>query len=312
MTLFEYDQKVRDEGYAVVCGTDEAGRGPLAGRVYAAAVILNEGFFNADLNDSKKLSEKKRDALYDIVVANSRWAVAYAEPEEIDELNILWASMLAMRRAAEKLGVSADIYLVDGNTHPRIPAVCRPIVKGDATSAAVAAASILAKVSRDRYMLQMDALYPQYGFAQHKGYPTKAHYAAIEQHGVCEIHRRSFLKKLNAAPPQKNRGADGEQKAADYLQSAGYEIWQRNYRTKEGEIDIIACDGTRVALVEVKQRAADSIAAPAAFVTPSKQKKLIAAAQRWMEDHPTLLPVTFDVIEVWGQRINHIKNAFTC
>ena len=312
MTLFEYDDRVRAEGYPVLCGIDEAGRGPLAGRVYAAAVILDDGFFHPELNDSKKLSEKKREELFPVIAAHSRYAIAFAEASEVDELNILQASMLAMRRAAEQLAVSADLYLIDGNTHPRIPAVCRPVVKGDALSASVAAASVLAKVSRDRYMTQMDALYPQYGFAQHKGYPVPAHYAALAQYGPCEIHRRNFLKKTHAAEPRRNRGADGEQQAADYLRSAGYEILARNFRTREGEIDVIACDGTRVALVEVKQRASDSIARPAAFVTPSKQKKLIAAAGQWLQEHPTPLPVSFDVIEIWGDRLEHLKNAFTC
>lgn len=312
MTLFEYDDRVRAEGYPVVCGIDEAGRGPLAGRVYAAAVVLEPDFFHPLLNDSKKLSEKKRDLLEPVIREHAQYAVAYAEPEEIDELNILWASMLAMRRAAQQLAVKADLYLIDGNTHPRIPAVCRPIVKGDATSAAVAAASILAKVSRDRYMTEMAVRYPQYGFERHKGYPVKAHYAAIEQYGLCEIHRRSFFKKHAPGAARENRGRDGEQQAADFLQATGYEIWERNYRTREGEIDIVACNGTRVALVEVKQRARDSIAPPSAFVTPSKQKKLILAAQQWLTEHPTLLPVCFDVIEVWDGQISHIKNAFSC
>ena len=181
----------------LVCGIDEAGRGPLAGPVYAAAVILPPDWEPEGLNDSKKLSPGRRDALYEEITAKAAaWSVAFATEREIDEVNILQATFLAMRRALAGLKTAPDFALVDGNRDPilGIPARCE--VKGDGRFACIAAASILAKVRRDRWMDEMDGLYPQYGFRRHKGYPTKAHYEAIAQFGPCPIHRRSFLKKV--------------------------------------------------------------------------------------------------------------------
>lgn len=201
MTLFEYDSEIRQQGCGVLCGIDEAGRGPLAGPVVAGAVILPDGVEIIGLNDSKKLSEKKRDNLYDIILEKALYyGIGYASHEEIDEINILNATYLAMRRAVENLlaqgAVGIDLLLVDGNRDPKIGYPTRTLVKGDGTSASIAAASILAKVTRDREMLQLDQEYPAYGFAKHKGYPTKAHYQAIEENGICPIHRKTFLKKV--------------------------------------------------------------------------------------------------------------------
>lgn len=201
MTLFEYDSEIRQQGCGVLCGIDEAGRGPLAGPVVAGAVILPDGVEIIGLNDSKKLSEKKRDNLYDVILEKALYyGIGYASHEEIDEINILNATYLAMRRAVENLlaqgAVGIDLLLVDGNRDPKIGYPTRTVVKGDGTSASIAAASILAKVTRDREMLQLDQEYPAYGFAKHKGYPTKAHYQAIEENGICPIHRKTFLKKV--------------------------------------------------------------------------------------------------------------------
>lgn len=201
MTLFEYDSEIRQQGCGVLCGIDEAGRGPLAGPVVAGAVILPDGVEIVGLNDSKKLSEKKRENLYDIILEKALYyGIGYASHEEIDEINILNATYLAMRRAVENLlaqgAVGIDLLLVDGNRDPKIGYPTRTLVKGDGTSASIAAASILAKVTRDREMLQLDQEYPAYGFAKHKGYPTKAHYQAIEENGICPIHRKTFLKKV--------------------------------------------------------------------------------------------------------------------
>lgn len=201
MTLFEYDSEIRQQGCGVLCGIDEAGRGPLAGPVVAGAVILPDGVEIVGLNDSKKLSEKKRENLYDIILEKAQYyGIGYASHEEIDEINILNATYLAMRRAVENLlaqgAVGIDLLLVDGNRDPKIGYPTRTLVKGDGTSASIAAASILAKVTRDREMLQLDQEYPAYGFAKHKGYPTKAHYQAIEENGICPIHRKTFLKKV--------------------------------------------------------------------------------------------------------------------
>ncbi|MGN1108342.1 MAG: ribonuclease HII [Oscillospiraceae bacterium] len=194
--LYGFDSAVRAE-FGTVCGIDEAGRGPLAGDVFAAAVIFDEGTVIEGINDSKKLTEKKREQLFDEIISKARaYCIARASVEEIEELNILQADFRAMERAYDGLGVPAGIVLVDGNQLPEINARMRYVIKGDATSASIAAASILAKVSRDRYMKQMAEIYPQYGFDKHKGYGTKAHYAAVEQYGLCEIHRKSFFKKF--------------------------------------------------------------------------------------------------------------------
>lgn len=198
MPDFACENEARIKGYKLVCGVDEAGRGPLAGPVCAAAVILPDNCEIEGLNDSKKISEKKREALFDIIKEKAvAYSIAYGSLEEIEEYNILEATYLAMNRAIEGLNTKADFALIDGNRVPKgIKIPCETVVKGDSKSCSIAAASILAKVTRDRLMLEYDKKYPQYLFAQHKGYGTKAHYEAIKQHGVCEIHRLSFLKNV--------------------------------------------------------------------------------------------------------------------
>lgn len=202
--LWAPEREQWNQGYNFLCGVDEAGAGPLAGPVYAAAVILPREVELPGLNDSKKLPEKKREALYGLITAQAEaWSVAFATAEEIDELDILNARMLAMQRAMDGLSIKPDLALIDGNRdHGSRISIQTPhvtLVGGDGKSASIAAASILAKVSRDRYVSQeLDALYPQYGFARHKGYGTKAHYAALDQYGPCPAHRKTFLKKWEA------------------------------------------------------------------------------------------------------------------
>lgn len=201
MTNYEFDAAYRDSGAGLFCGVDEAGRGPLAGPVYAAAVILPPAPKIEGLNDSKKLSEKKREALFPVICETAlAYAIASASEEEIDRLNILQATFLAMSHAVAALTLQPAFALVDGNQTPaglNIP--CQTVVKGDALSASIAAASVLAKVSRDRYLLELDRQYPQYGFRQHKGYGTKAHYAALREYGPSPVHRRTFLRSFFAA-----------------------------------------------------------------------------------------------------------------
>lgn len=198
MPGFDYEIEKMNMGYTAVCGCDEAGRGPLCGPVVAAAVILSPDVVIEGLNDSKKLTEKKREALFDVIKEKAvAYAIAEASPEEIDEINILNASMLAMRRAVEALPVKADFALIDGNCSRGFTIPTETVVKGDAISASIAAASILAKVTRDRGCIELDKEYPMYGIAKHKGYPTKDHMAAVIEHGPSPIHRRSFLKFLN-------------------------------------------------------------------------------------------------------------------
>ena len=182
----------------LVCGIDEAGRGPLAGPVCAAAVILPEDWEPEGLNDSKKLTPRKRELLYgEIIAGAAAWSVAYASEREIDKINILQATFLAMRRALAGLSLRPDLALVDGNRDPLLGIPTRCEIGGDGRYACIAAASVLAKVSRDRLMDAYDKEYPAYGFVRHKGYPTKAHYQALAEYGPCPIHRRSFLKKVH-------------------------------------------------------------------------------------------------------------------
>lgn len=186
--------------YPLLCGMDEAGRGPLAGDVFAAAVILAPDTVIDGINDSKKLTEKKREKLFDEIKEKALyWSIKTASVEEIEQLNILNCAMLAMKRAAESLGVTPDMALADGNKTPQLSCPVQFVIKGDAKSQSIAAASILAKVARDRYMKEMALKYPQYSFEKHKGYGTKAHYQALDEYGPCEIHRMSFLKKYYAA-----------------------------------------------------------------------------------------------------------------
>lgn len=194
--LYAYEAALRAQGVSVICGIDEAGRGPLAGPVCAAACILPAGLELPGLNDSKKLTEKRREALYTQIIAQAvAWAVCLVDEKTIDEINILQATFRAMRGAVEQLSVRPDLCLVDGNRDPGLGLPTKTVVGGDAACASIAAASILAKVTRDRLMVQLDAQYPGYGFAAHKGYGTKAHYAAVAALGLCPIHRRSFFKR---------------------------------------------------------------------------------------------------------------------
>ena len=194
----QFDQQFRDACGGLICGVDEAGRGPLAGPVYAAAVILSPERPISGLNDSKKLSEKKREALYDVILENAEaYCIASASVEEIETYNILGATYLAMSRAVAGLAQTPALALIDGNRiPPNLGVAAQTVVKGDALSESIAAASILAKVSRDRVLKELDAQYPQYGFAVHKGYGTAAHTAALREFGPCPEHRPSFLRKI--------------------------------------------------------------------------------------------------------------------
>lgn len=193
----KYENAARAKGFKAICGVDEAGRGPLAGPVCAAAVILPPDCVIEGLNDSKKLSEKKREALFDIIKDKAlAYSIAMASEKEIDEINILQATFLAMKRAVDSLSIKPDYILVDGNRDPLFGTETELVVKGDSLSASIAAASVLAKVTRDRFMLEIDKKYPQYQFSKHKGYGTKLHYEMIAEYGISDVHRRTFLKKL--------------------------------------------------------------------------------------------------------------------
>ena len=197
MDWFVYESAATKKGYHMICGIDEAGRGPLAGPVFAAAVILPDHASIDGINDSKKLSEKKREALFSVIQETAvSFAVGFATETEIDEINILQATFLAMKRACDSLNVRPDFALVDGNRMPPLGVDTQTIIKGDSLSASIAAASILAKVSRDRLMYEIDKLYPEYQFAKHKGYGTALHIEMLKKYGPCPVHRKTFLKKI--------------------------------------------------------------------------------------------------------------------
>ncbi len=319
----KYENYYYDKGYERICGVDEAGRGPLAGPVCAAAVILPRGLVIEQVNDSKKLSEKKREMLFDIIKEKAEaYNIAWATVEEIESMNILNATMLAMRRAVEGLAVSADFALIDGNRRPVLDIPCVDIVKGDSLSESIAAASILAKVSRDRLMLELAKKYPDYGFEKHKGYGSELHRNMIREHGPCEIHRLSFLSGILNPGQKKPRtakqrqGDRGEAAAVDYLAKKGYELVTKNYRADHGEIDIIMKDGGFIVFVEVKTRDINSLSRPSESVTMGKRKKLIETAMHYLNDNSWELQPRFDVVEVVYDPktalpfIEHIENAF--
>lgn len=195
--LWEIHRSYLENGYQIICGVDEAGRGPLAGPVTAAAVVLPEGYEIPGLNDSKQLTDKKRRELFPVIQQEAlAWGIAFVDEKIIDEVNILNATFMAMKDAISQLKVKPDLALIDGNRVTDFGVEAVPVVKGDAKVASIAAASILAKVARDEFMEKMDQEYPEYGFAVHKGYGTKRHYAAITEHGMSPIHRKTFLKKF--------------------------------------------------------------------------------------------------------------------
>ena len=207
MTLHEFDLE-KWQSYDIICGVDEAGRGPLAGDVYAAAVIFDKDTVIEGINDSKKLTAKKREELFDEITEKARaWSIKTASVQEIETINILEAAMLAMKRAVEDLDVPPELVMIDGNRCPDLETDCVTVVKGDAKSQSIAAASILAKVARDRYMLEMAKRYPEYQFEKHKGYGTKLHLEMLDKYGPSPIHRPSFLRKYYArkADQQGNR-----------------------------------------------------------------------------------------------------------
>ncbi len=322
---WKYEEDAHGRGYAIVCGVDEAGRGPLAGDVFAGACILPEGFDPTGLDDSKKLSEKKRDILYERIRGQAVCSVARATPEEIDRLNILNAAMLAMRRAVEGLPRKPDYALVDGDKLRgfTLPAQC--IVGGDGKSASIAAASILAKVERDRYMVEMAEQYPGYAFEKHKGYPTKAHYDALRALGPCPIHRATFLKKLDASVKKEPLpGRYGEDAAARYLEGLGMTILDRNFRTRTGELDIVARDGEIVVFVEVKERRDTFFHSGMDAVDAAKIRRLRETADAWFSARGVRARGRFDIVEIYAgepknspfgvtyppPKIRHTRQAF--
>ncbi len=318
--LYTYDEAVRARCGPLLCGVDEAGRGPLCGPVACAAVILDPQNPVPGVNDSKKLSEARREELYESITQSAlAWKVVLVGPERIDAVNILNATMEGMAAAVAGLGQTPGLVLVDGNrTPPGITAPVQCVVKGDATSASIAAASILAKVTRDRVLYELDRQYPQYGLAQHKGYGTAQHIEALQKYGPAPFYRQTFLKKLALPPPGQGLGQKGEAVAAKYYRQNGYLVLAHNYRTRFGELDVVLYKGGTVVFAEVKARAGAQKGAPAEAVDAGKRRRLAAAAELWLENSPYAgSPTRFDVVEVtpggtpgtW--QVHCIENAFT-
>ncbi|MBQ2945844.1 MAG: ribonuclease HII [Clostridia bacterium] len=315
--MWQYEKEAMSYNYKLIAGIDEAGRGPLCGPVCAAAVILPFEVDIPGLNDSKKLTEKKREELYPQIIEKAvAYGVAFATPEEIDELNILNATFLAMRRAVDMLSVRPDILFVDGNRIRNQEIEAKLIVKGDSLSASIAAASIVAKVTRDRYMTELSEQYPEYMLSKHKGYPTAEHYEILAKYGVAPFYRKSFLKNIDRAKSKAEHGKAGEEAACRHLTEKGFEIVERNYRFKKSEIDIIAKKDNGLFAVEVKTRSSEKYGRPADFVTDAQQERIIEAARHYRAERYPEYSLHYDIIEVLldsegrPEKINRLAGGF--
>ena len=309
------ENQLYEKGFASIAGTDEVGRGPLAGPVLSAAVIMPKDHPILYVNDSKQLSEKKRESLYEEITREAvSVGIGIVDHKTIDKINILNATKLSMKQAFEALSPAPDILLLDAMTIDA-PVRQRSIVKGDATVYSIAAASIVAKVTRDRMMEEMDFLYPQYGFAGNKGYGSSAHLEALRKYGPCEIHRRTFLSGI-LRPSSQETGRLYEQRAAEYLKAQGYALIARNYRCRGGEIDLIARDGETYVFCEVKARARGEWGRPEDMVDREKQRRIVQTAESFLAQRAVFAPGRFDVLayeimEDGSFQMRHYKDAFS-
>jgi len=321
----EYEHRLWENGIHLVAGIDEAGRGPFAGPVVAAAVVFDEQSETLEgINDSKKLTPKKREKLYDVILQNAKAiGIGIVEPEEIDRINILQATYKAMRQAVGRLKLKPGHLLIDGRPIPDRIYPSTAIIGGDGKCYSIAAASIIAKVYRDKLMTELDSVFPHYGFAKHKGYGTEAHRKAIAKFGPCPIHRKSFsgVKEFVVEPEQmrdtKQVGKYGEDLAAYYLHRQGFKIVARNVHIGAyGELDIIAQKGEDLCFVEVKtERHSGGYGPPETWVDERKMKQLTLIADGWLSQRPELdLNCRFDVIGVTirgnEHKITHLPDAF--
>lgn len=316
--LLSYERACYEKGYELVAGVDEVGRGPLAGPVVAAAVILPPNCKIEGVNDSKKLSAKKREILAEEIKEKAiAYGVGVVSPERIDEINILQATYEAMRQALDALDPKPQYILVDAVTIPKIDILQEGIIKGDAKSISIGAASIVAKVTRDHMMEQMAEFYPDYDFASNKGYGSQKHLAGIARCGICPIHRRTFVKNFLQETQKENKdtGNQGEVLAVREMCKMGYTILEQNYCTPYGEIDIIAKQNGVLVFTEVKMRKSCTYGAPAEAVDQRKQKHIIETAQAYLaEKEITEKDCRFDVAEVLekgGRKyFRYTENAF--
>lgn len=312
--MYSYERAARENGFTLIAGVDEAGRGPLAGPVVAGAVILPEHYFLPGLNDSKKLTPRKREELYRVITRDAlAWSVGIGEVHEIDSYNILAASKLAMGRALAALPVEPDFVLLDALELDGLTAPQLGVIGGDRLSASIAAASIVAKVTRDRWMCEMDKLFPGYGFAEHKGYPTPEHREAIARLGASGMHRKSFLLLRPEEESLKELGQKGEELAVSHLEQAGYTILEKNWRCERGEIDVIVKDGKALVFVEVKTRKSNRFGSAAEAVDARKQARLRLLARHYIHETGTTAGAyRFDVVTVDAKQntVTHLKNCF--
>lgn len=283
--ILTYERGCWEAGYELVAGIDEVGRGPLAGPVVAAAVILPKECKIEGVNDSKKLSAKKREELYDIILEKAlSYGIGIVSNERIDEINILQATYEAMRDALSQLSPKADYILADAVTIPRVSTPQRGIIKGDAKSMSIGAASIVAKVYRDRLMEAFEEVYPGYGFGANKGYGSAEHIEGIKKLGITPIHRKTFVKNFlpQDGDTTTDKGNRGEALAAKQMEKMGYEILERNFHALKGEIDIIAKKDSYIVFTEVKYRKNEAMGSPAEAVNHWKQQHIIRAAKAYM------------------------------
>ena len=310
--MSRYERENCEEEY--ICGIDEVGRGPLAGPVVAGAVILPKDEMILYLNDSKKLSEKKREELYDVIMEKAvATGVGIVSPARIDEINILQATYEAMRMAIGNLKIKPTLLLNDAVTIPEVDIKQIPIIKGDAKSVSIAAASIIAKVTRDRLMQEYDKVIMGYDFASNKGYGSAAHIQALKEKGATPIHRKTFIKNFIYTMRKNTReiGSAFEKQAGEYLETRGYSVIEYNFRCKSGEIDIVAMDGETLVFCEVKYRSNNRKGTPFEAVTIYKQKKICRTALYYITKHQIVdVPCRFDVVGITGDKIEIIKNAF--
>lgn len=320
--MLAFEKECYQKGYHIVAGIDEVGRGPLAGPVVTAAVILPENCKIEGVNDSKKLSAKKRQELYHVICEKAIcYGIGVVSSERIDEINILQATYEAMKEALVKLSVTPEFVLVDAVHIPHITIPQRGIIGGDGKSVSIAAASIIAKVTRDTMMEEYSKLYTQYGFERNKGYGSQEHIQAIKQYGICAIHRKTFIKNIltteqnEVKSDNRAKGTKGELLAVKEMQKMGYTILKRNYRSEYGEIDIIAQKQNIIVFTEVKLRQTEKNGLPCEAVTQQKQKRIAQTAKCYIsENNITQLDMRFDVAEVLEKQnkyyFRYIENAF--
>ena len=318
--ILTYERGLWEAGYDLIAGIDEVGRGPLAGPVVAAAVILPKECKIEGVNDSKKLSAKKREELYDIILEKAvSYGIGVVSNERIDEINILQATYEAMREALSQLKPKADYILADAVTIPMVSTPQRGIIKGDAKSMSIGAASIIAKVYRDRLMEAYEEVYPGYGFASNKGYGAAEHIEGLKKLGPTPIHRKTFLKNLlpQEGDTATDKGHRGEALAAKQMEKMGYEILERNFHALKAEIDIIAKKDNTVVFTEVKYRKNEEMGTPAEAVGYQKQQNIIRAAKVYIAQNCLMeegYDFRFDVAEILTQDgktyFRYTENAF--